>query len=165
MIRREFPASPLVGVGAVVVNDDRDVLLIRRGTEPRKGEWSIPGGLIELGESLIEGIKREVSEETGLFVTPEAIVDVIDRIYRVSDDKFSQVRYHYVVVDYWCRVIGGELIPSSDASEVAWVSRAEWIDRNVYSLETITVQVIEKGWQMAQEAGFSCSRKNFGGFL
>lgn len=163
MTRREFPATPLVGVGAVVVDDTGRVLLIRRGTEPRKGEWSIPGGLIELGESLREGVQREITEETGLFVTPEAIVDVIDRIYRVSGDIDAPVRYHYVVVDYWCRVIGGELSPSSDASEVAWVSRAEWIDKNVYSLETITVQVIEKGWQMAQEAGFSCSRKDSSG--
>ena len=163
MTRREFPVSPLVGVGAVVVDNSGRVLLIRRGTEPRKGEWSIPGGLIELGESLHEGLQREVTEETGLFVTPEAIVDVIDRIYRVSDDEDARVRYHYVVVDYWCRVIGGDLKPASDASEVAWVSRAEWIDTNVYSLETITVQVIEKGWQMAQGAGFSCSRKDFSG--
>lgn len=163
MTQREFPVSPLVGVGAVVVDESGRVLLIRRDTEPRKGEWSIPGGLIELGESLREGCQREVTEETGLFVTPEAIVDVIDRIYRVSDDEGAQVRYHYVVVDYWCRVSGGYLKPASDASEVAWVSRAEWIDTNVYSLETITVQVIEKGWQMAREAGFSCSRRDFSG--
>jgi 8-oxo-dGTP diphosphatase len=164
--QREFPASPLVGVGAVVVDKAGRVLLIRRGTEPRKGEWSIPGGLIELGEPLREGVIREVAEETGLIVTPEAIVEVIDRIYRVNDDADAQIRYHYVVVDYWCRVIGGELNPSSDASEVAWVSRAEWIEKNVYSLETITVQVIEKGWQMAQKAGFECSQEDsLGGCL
>jgi ADP-ribose pyrophosphatase YjhB (NUDIX family) len=164
--QREFPASPLVGVGAVIVDDTCRVLLIRRGTEPRKGEWSIPGGLIELGETLIEGVQREVTEETGLIVTPQAVVEVVDRIYKVSGTEDVRVRYHYVVIDYWCRVIGGDLRPSSDALEVAWVSRAEWIDTNIYSLETITVQVIEKGWLMAQEAGAACSRKNsFGDYL
>ena len=118
-----------------------------------KGHWSLPGGLLELGETLLDGVKREVFEETGLFVQPEAIVEVVDRIYRDSDGYQSQVQYHYVVLDYWCRVAGGELMPASDASEVAWVSRAEWKDTNFYSLESITVQVIEKGWRMAQEAG------------
>jgi ADP-ribose pyrophosphatase YjhB (NUDIX family) len=121
-----------------------------------KGRWSIPGGLVELGETLEQGVCREVAEETGLIVEPQAIVEVVDRIYRDSetdsDAPQSQVRYHYVVVDYWCRVIGGDLMPSSDASEVAWVSRAEWRDSNLYSLETVTVQVIEKGWQMARKA-------------
>jgi 8-oxo-dGTP diphosphatase len=165
-IRREFPACPLVGVGAVVVDYLGRVLLVRRAREPRKGEWSIPGGLLELGETLTQGVQREIAEETGLFVTPQAIVEVVDRIYKVSGAKDAQVRYHYVVVDYWCCVSGGDLKPSSDADEVAWVSRAEWTDTNVYSLETITVQVIEKGWQMAQEAGLTCSSGNsFGGSL
>jgi len=153
LAQREFPTHPMIGVGAVVVDDQGRVLLIKRGTEPLKGHWSLPGGLLELGEMLVEGVKREVYEETGLIVTPQAIVEVVDRIYRNSDDKDSQVRYHYVVIDYWCQVAGGTLQPSSDASEVAWLSRAEWKDRNLHSLESITVQVIEKGWQMAQEAG------------
>ena len=162
MPQREFPTAPLVGVGGVVVDDQARVLLIKRGAEPMKGQWSLPGGLLELGETLIEGVKREVAEETGLNVVPEAVVEVVDRIYTNSDDQKSEVRYHYVVVDYWCRVIGGDLQPSSDASEVAWVSRAEWSDINPYSLDSITVQVIEKGWQMAQEAG-KCLERNFSG--
>jgi 8-oxo-dGTP diphosphatase len=153
LTQREFPANPLVGVGAVIVNDRGHVLLVRRATEPMLGHWSLPGGLLELGESLSEGVQREILEETGLIVEPQAIVEVIDRIYRNSDAKTPQIRYHYVVVDYWCRVTGGKLEPSSDASEVAWVNRAEWKDTNFYSLEPITVQVIEKGWQMALEAG------------
>ncbi len=164
-IQREFPPVPLVGVGAVVLDAEGRALLIRRGTEPRRGEWSIPGGLIELGETLAEGVTREVAEETGLVVTPQAVVEVIDRIYRVSDvpdgTKDTRIRYHYVVVDYWCKVLGGTLSPSSDALAVAWVTRAEWTDTNFYSLETITVQVIEKAWQMAQEAGNLCSRNDF----
>lgn len=162
MPQREFPTSPMVGVGAVVVDDQARVLLIRRDAEPMKGHWSLPGGLLELGETLVEGVKREVMEETGLNVTPEAIVEVVDRIYICSDDEKSQVRYHYVIVDYWCRVAGGNLLPATDASEVAWVSRAEWSDINLYSLDSITVQVIEKGWQLAQEAG-KCLRKFSGG--
>jgi ADP-ribose pyrophosphatase YjhB (NUDIX family) len=153
LAQREFPASPLVGVGAVIVDDQGCVLLVKRANEPGKGQWSLPGGLLELGESLHDGVKREIFEETGLIVQPEAVVEVVDRIYRNSDGKKSQVQYHYVVVDYWCQVIGGKLEPSSDASEVAWLSRAEWKDTNFYSLESITVQVIERGWQMAQEAG------------
>jgi 8-oxo-dGTP diphosphatase len=160
--QREFPTAPLVGVGGVVVDDQARVLLIKRGAEPMKGQWSLPGGLLELGETLVEGVIREVNEETGLTVKPEAIVEVVDRIYTYSGDEKSQVRYHYVVVDYWCRLIGGDLQPSSDASEVAWVSRAEWSDINLYSLDSITVQVIEKGWQMAQEAG-KCLRKSSSG--
>ena len=169
MTQREFPSAPLVGVGAVVIDAAGRVLLIRRATEPLKGHWSLPGGLVELGETLLEAVCRETTEETGLTVHPEAIVEVVDRIYRNSSNSSaedSHVRYHYVVVDYWCRVVGGEVKPSSDASEVAWVSRAEWIDTNFYSLESITVQVIEKGWQLAQKAGPSCSGKDsFGGYL
>jgi len=156
LAQREFPSSPLVGVGAVIVDSGGRVLLIQRGTEPMKGHWSIPGGLLDLGESLIEGVKREVTEETGLLVEPQAIVEVVDRIYKESGtqgDTKSRVRYHYVVVDYWCHIVGGYLQPSSDAANVAWVTRAEWHDSNPFLLETITMQVIEKGWRMAQEAG------------
>jgi 8-oxo-dGTP diphosphatase len=160
--QREFPTSPMVGVGAVIVDDQARVLLVKRAAEPMKGHWSLPGGLLELGETLVEGIKREVAEETGLIVTPQAIVEAVDRIYMCSDDEKSQIRYHYVVVDYWCRVAGGDLCPATDAVEVAWVSRAEWSDTNLYSLDSITVQVIEKSWRMAQEAG-KCLRKFSGG--
>ncbi len=156
MTQREFPSTPLVGIGAVIVDSEGRVLLIQRGTEPMKGHWSLPGGLLDLGESLLDGVQREVTEETGLLVAPQAIVEVVDRIYRESgaqEDGKSRVRYHYVVVDYWCSVVGGHLQSSSDAANVAWVTRAEWHDSNPFLLETITMQVIEKGWRMAQEAG------------
>jgi 8-oxo-dGTP diphosphatase len=163
LAQREFPTQPLVGVGAVVLNSDGRVLLVKRGTEPMLGHWSLPGGLLELGETLVEGVKREVFEETGLIVEPEAIVEAVDRIYRHSDGEKSRIRYHYVVLDFWCRTLGGELRPSSDAADVAWVSRAEWKDSNFYSLDSIAVQVIEKGWRMAQEADGCSGTKNFGG--
>jgi len=152
---REYPLSPLVGVGAVVVDERGRVLLVKRGSEPRKGHWSIPGGLLELGELLIDGVTREVAEETGLTVKPEAIVEVVDRIHSEDNGEESRVRYHYVIVDYWCRVVSGEAGPASDAEEVVWISRSEWLDTNPYMLESIAVQVIEKGWQMASVAGFS----------
>ncbi len=101
---REFPAAPLVGVGAVIVDKGR-VLLVQRGREPLKGHWSLPGGLVEIGESLHAGVVREVDEETGLLVEPVELVELLDRIHREGE----RVRYHYVIADYLCRVKGGEL--------------------------------------------------------
>jgi len=150
LAQREFPATPLVGVGAVVIDYQGRVLVVQRGSEPMKGHWSLPGGLLELGETLIAGVMREVLEETGLIVHPEAVVEVVDRIHFDSGTHESRVRYHYVVIDYWCRVMGGELKPASDASDVAWISSSEWQDTNPYALESLTAQVIEKGWQMAR---------------
>ena len=120
-MQREFPVAPLVGVGAVVVEEGR-VLLVRRGTEPLKGQWSLPGGLLELGESLTGGVVREVREETGLMVEPVELVELLDRIHREGE----RVRYHYVIADYLCRVMGGSLQAASDADAVRWVERAEW---------------------------------------
>ena len=148
MVQREYPAHPLVGVGGIVFDAQGRVLLVQRGNEPRKGHWSIPGGLLELGETLLEGLQREIAEETGLTVQPQAIVEVVDRIYREE----SRIRYHYVIVDYWCTVIGGNAQPGSDAADLRWASPAEWRDSNPYNLELLTVQVIEKAWQMATAA-------------
>lgn len=145
-IQREFPQTPLVGVGAVVVHEGR-VLLVRRGSEPLKGHWTLPGGVLEVGETLVEGVAREVREETGLLVEPLELVELLDRIHRED----GRVRYHYVIADYLCRVTGGELRAASDADEVRWVERAEWNPtRQTVVLDPITVSVIEKGWQRAQ---------------
>ena len=144
-IQREFPQTPLVGVGAVVVRDGR-VLLVRRGSEPLKGHWTLPGGLLEVGESLREGVAREVKEETGLQVEPIELVELLERIHREQ----GQVRFHYVIADYLCRVTGGELRAASDADAVRWVERTEWNSHSALVLDPITVRVIEKGWQRAQ---------------
>jgi mutator protein MutT len=144
-MRREFPSAPLIGVGAVVVDQGR-VLLVRRGTEPMKGQWSIPGGLVELGEPLLAAVVREVREETGLMVEPVELVELLDRIHRQGE----RVRYHYVIADYLCRVVGGSLLAASDAEEVRWVERAEWNSHSALRLEPITVRVIEMGWQRAR---------------
>jgi 8-oxo-dGTP diphosphatase len=142
---REYPETPLVGVGAVIVKDSR-VLLVRRALEPLKGHWSLPGGLVEVGESLQAGIIREVREETGLEVEPVELIELLDRIHHDGD----RVRYHYVIADYLCRVSGGTLQAASDADAVRWVERAEWNSHSALIIDPVTVRVIEAGWQRAR---------------
>jgi ADP-ribose pyrophosphatase YjhB (NUDIX family) len=144
-MQREFPVAPLVGVGAVVVEEGR-VLLVQRGHEPLKGHWSLPGGLLELGESLHAGVTRELREETGLAVEPVELIEVLDRIHREG----KRVRYHYVIADYLCRVVGGTLQAASDADAVRWAERTEWSGSNELKLDPVTVRVIEAGWQRAR---------------
>jgi len=145
IVQREFPLTPLVGVGAVVVENER-VLLIRRGQEPLKGKWSLPGGMLELGESLKDGVIREVMEETGLAVEPVELIELLHRVHRED----GRVRYHYVIADYLCRVLGGSLQAGSDADSVRWVERAEWNSHSALVLDPVTVRVIEAGWQRAK---------------
>ena len=144
-VQREFPQTPLIGVGAVVVHNER-VLLVCRGSEPLKGHWTLPGGLLELGEPVIDGVVREVQEETGLVVEAMELVELVDRIHREA----GRVRYHYAIADYLCRVIGGELRAASDADAVRCVERVEWNSHSALTLDPITVRVIEKGWQRSQ---------------
>jgi len=146
LMQREFPLAPLVGVGAVVVDEGR-VLLVRRGREPLKGQWSLPGGLLELGESLTDGVSREVREETGLIVEPIELIELLDRIHHQE----KRVRYHYVIADYLCRVKGGTLQAGSDADDVRWAERAEWNSHNALNLDPITVRIIELGWQRTEQ--------------
>lgn len=146
-MQREFPEAPLVGVGAVVVDDEGQVLLVRRGTEPMKGHWSLPGGLVEVGEALSDGLVREVKEETGLDVQPVELIELLDRIQRDGD----RVRYHYVIADYLCRVTGGRLEAATDADAVRWVARAEWNSHSALVLDPATVRVIESGWQRSRK--------------
>ena len=146
-MRREYPEAPIVGVGAVVI-DGTKVLLVRRGNEPLKGEWSLPGGAVELGETLQQGVVREVLEETGLVVAPAGIVEVLDRITQdevLQDGASGRVRYHFVLVDFVCRVTGGALREGSDADEVRWVAREELGE---YHLAPITMRVIEKALEL-----------------
>jgi 8-oxo-dGTP diphosphatase len=142
-LRREYPDAPIIGVGAVVI-DDGKVLLVRRGQEPLKGEWSLPGGALELGETLREGVVREVLEETGLTVVPVAIVEVLDRI--TLGEATGRVRYHYVLVDFLCEVAGGTVRGGSDAEEARWVPREELHEQGCYRLAPVTVRVIEKAF-------------------
>lgn len=149
VLQREFPEAPIVGVGAVLVERGR-VLLVQRGREPSKGKWSLPGGVLELGESLADGVVREVREETGLEVEVVELIELIDRIVRQPVSEVGRIRYHYVIADYLCRVIGGEMHAASDADAVRWVERAEWNSHSALLLDPITVRVIEAGWQRAR---------------
>ena len=124
-MKREYPESPLVGVGAVIVDghhNDNRVLLIRRGQAPLLGEWSLPGGVLECGETLREAVAREAREETGLAVETGELLGVYERLIR--DDE-GRVRYHYVLIDFLCRPTGGELRAASDAADVRWFTRGE----------------------------------------
>ncbi len=142
-MRREYPEAPIVGVGAVVI-DGTKVLLVRRGQEPLKGEWSLPGGALELGETLQQGVVREVLEETGLIVVPGGIIEILDRI--TPDEASGRVRYHYVLVDFVCHVSGGALCSASDAEEVRWVERDQL--QNGFRLAPVTLVVIEKAFRL-----------------
>lgn len=149
MLQREFPAAPIVGVGAVVVDQDR-VLLVQRGREPLQGKWSLPGGVLEVGESLTAGVVREVQEETGLVVESVELIELIDRIVKDPVSEGGSVRYHYVIADYLCRVVGGVLQAASDAEAARWVERTEWNSHSALALDPVTVRVIEAGWQRAR---------------
>src|SRR5438270_11061929 len=116
--KRDYPDRPIVGVGAVIVRDGRAVL-VRRGGEPLAGEWSIPGGILELGETLRAGAAREALEETGLVVEPGEVLEVFDRIVR---DPEQRVQFHYVLVDFLCRRVSGELRAGGDASAARWIT-------------------------------------------
>ena len=146
-MKREYPDAPMAGVGAVVI-DHGQVLLVRRGNEPMKGEWSLPGGLLELGETLRQGVVREVLEETCLTIQPLFIVETFDRIVH---DENGRVRYHYVLVDWVCRVVSGTLCCADDAADARWVHRTELTSQSEYKLAPFTVAVIEKAFQMAAE--------------
>ena len=128
-MKREYPESPLVGVGAVIVDDHHEenreenrVLLIRRGTAPLLGEWSLPGGVLECGETLREAVAREAREETGLVVETDEMLGVYERLIR---GDAGRVRYHYVLIDFLCRPVSGDLKAGSDAADVRWFTREE----------------------------------------
>jgi ADP-ribose pyrophosphatase YjhB (NUDIX family) len=132
-----------------VVIDGTKVLLVRRGQEPLKGEWSLPGGALELGETLQQGVVREVLEETGLIVAPGGIIEILDRIILdriIQDEASARVRYHYVLIDFVCRVTGGAVCPATDAEEVQWVERDQL--HNGFRLAPVTLAVIEKAFRL-----------------
>ncbi len=136
---RRYPDRPVVGVGAVVF-DGSQILLVERARDPQKGAWSLPGGVVRLGEPLVEALARELREETGLEVRVLELVDVFERIVR---DTESRPEYHYVLVDYLCEKMGGELRPGDDVSRAAWVDRSRLGE---YRLTSGAQAVIEKAF-------------------
>ncbi|MFZ3215214.1 MAG: NUDIX hydrolase [Candidatus Acidiferrales bacterium] len=142
-VQREYPEHPLVGVGGVVIHDER-ALLIRRGGPPLQGEWSIPGGMLELGETFEEGVRRELAEETGLEVL---VLDFIEVFERIFPDPEGKTKYHFVILDYLCGVVSGEARAASDVTDVAWV-REEGLA--TYALTPTATRVIAKAFALAR---------------
>lgn len=156
MSNREYPEHPLVAVGGVVIANGR-VLLARRGHEPMRGEWSIPGGVLETGETLSEGVMRELREETGLTVRVIDLIEALDRILPEPDVSSvptgnaslprPKPRYHYVILDYLCEIAGGEPRASGDITELAFIQEDE-LSR--YALTPAVIRVVRKAFAMAR---------------
>jgi 8-oxo-dGTP diphosphatase len=142
---RQYPERPIVGVGAVIV-DDGKVVLIRRKYEPLKGHWSLPGGMVEIGETLEAALTREMLEETGLVVDVGPVIEVFDRI---TCDEEQRVRYHFVLIDYLCWPSAGSLRAGSDVDAAIWADPAELAG---YSLTDKATSVIQRGLTLAREA-------------
>lgn len=149
-MKREFPETPLIGVGAIIIESDRTparedndarIVLVKRAHPPIKGQWSIPGGVLEVGELVREAAIREAREETGLIVEPGELLGVYDRVLY---DAKKRVQYHYVLIDFLCRMIGGELHAASDATETRWFTREEL---KALDLAEDTQDVIAKGFR------------------
>ena len=152
--KREYPDHPVVGVGGMVILDGR-ALLIRRGSEPLKGQWSIPGGTLELGETLVEGVRRELREETSLDVRVLDLIEIFERIMPgpAADSDAPQAnpagpQYHFVIVDYLCEIIAGTPCASSDVTDVALVCEK---DLPAYNLTPTATRVVRKAFALARD--------------
>jgi 8-oxo-dGTP diphosphatase len=141
-LSRRYPPHPLLGVGAIIFDRDT-VLLVERAGEPLKGWWSIPGGLVETGESLEAAVHREVLEETGLVIEILSRFDLFERVMR---DAEGRAEYHYVLVDYICRVTGGSPQPADDVSRLEWVPCARLAE---YPITPGTAAAVERAYQTA----------------
>lgn len=143
-LTRAYPDRPVTGVGAVIVAGGK-IVLVKRAHAPLEGEWSLPGGVVEVGETLEAAVAREVLEETGLVVDVGPVIDVFDRIML---DAADAVQYHFVLVDYLCRPRGGALVHGSDASDVALVDPR---DLGRFHLNEKALEMIGKGLELARE--------------
>jgi mutator protein MutT len=142
-VRREYPERPMVGVGGVVIRGER-ALLIRRGSAPLQGEWSIPGGMLEIGETILKGVQRELLEETAIEVK---VLDLIEVFERLTRDEAGKLKYHFVILDYLCEAVRGEAQAGSDVTDVAWARESELTG---YSLTPTATRVIQKAFEMAR---------------
>ena len=150
--KREYPEHPLVGVGGVVIESER-ALLIRRGGPPMEGQWSIPGGMLEVGETLTQGVARELAEETGLEVKVLDVIEVLERIFPAlpgadgTPGNAARPQYHFVILDYLCEARGGTLCAGSDAREFAWAREDELVK---FGLTAAATRVLRKAFSMAR---------------
>ena len=147
---REYPERPLVGVGGVVIDNGR-ALLIRRASEPLRGEWSIPGGMLELGETLEQGVARELLEETGLQIRVLELIEVFERIVyapnggSAGDDGPERPRFHYVIADYLCERVSGEHAAASDVTDVVFANEE---DLDKFRLTETALRIVHKAFAM-----------------
>ena len=146
-MKRHYPDQPLVGVGAVIFKGE-EVLLVRRGQEPARDSWSLPGGLVELGETLEAAISREVAEETGLTVRLLGLTAALERIF---PDEAGKIAYHYVLIDYLCEYMEGEPSPGSDITAAQFVALP---DLGRFDLPQFTLDVIRRAWEQKQQGNF-----------
>jgi mutator protein MutT len=144
MSDRRYPDRPYVGIGGIIVHEGR-VVLVKRRFEPLAGQWSIPGGAVETGETLEACLIREMAEETGFVVEVGPVVEVLDRI---TNDDEGRVVYHFVLIDYLCRPVGGELRAGSDVAEAVLAERSELAQ---YELTEKALSVIERALEMARD--------------
>jgi 8-oxo-dGTP diphosphatase len=150
MTKREYPDLPMVGVGGVIIQDGR-ALLIRRGNEPLKGEWSIPGGMLEVGETLVQGVERELLEETGLTVHVIELIEIFERISHVEipgaiREASARPQYHFVIVDYLCEVVSGVAVAGSDVTDLAFATEDEL---SQFNLTPTATRIFKKAFAMA----------------
>ena len=150
-VSREYPPAPMVAVAAAVLDDVGRILLVERGRPPAKGLWGLPGGLLDLGEAVRDGVAREVREETGAEIE---IVELIDIFEPVERDETGRIRYHYVVIDFWAHFRGGTVAPADDAVAVRWVAVAKL---NVLAMDEATRRVIRKAHARWRQSGDSLS--------
>lgn len=143
-ISRRYPDRPVLGIGALIIEENR-ILLVERGREPLRGYWSLPGGVLETGETLHEGIRREVLEETGLVIEPLQVVEVFERIIRDADGR---AEYHYVLVDYLCTVSGGVMAAADDACRAEWFPKQHLAELR---LTEGTLAVIERAFALSSK--------------
>jgi 8-oxo-dGTP diphosphatase len=141
--KREYPDRPIVGVGGVVIEHGRTVL-IRRSNPPLEGQWSIPGGILEVSETILQGVERELHEETGLVVRAGELIEVFERII---PDKDGRTQYHFVIIDYLCERLSGSPRPGGDALEAVWVEQG---DLERYALVPAVIRVLGKAFELAR---------------
>jgi 8-oxo-dGTP diphosphatase len=145
-VHRRYPAAPLVGVAAAVFNRDGEVLLVKRGRPPRQGSWGLSGGLLDLGERLADGARREVREECGIDIE---VVDIIATFEPVMRDEVGRVEYHYVVIDFWAHYLSGEATPQDDVDAVAWVAMDQLDRFDLLAESRDVVELAYRQWQQS----------------